>query len=312
MEFHTYSDMIHGWNQRQKALRNVEEIRHVRRDEFRGFYEEMLDEMDRKGSNTRGIVVSRMVMERDWYEAGRPYYNVWPVMLPMIDKLKLDMLGKDIPFTPYPLCLRFPKSRHNAIAINDTEYVRSLTFGCTYLEDPSGQFPTEEWLVISFDVGDVNDEFGIPLTCLKLMPVFRDKTVEECNLYENERCSVFDTERIGPSVIEQLIKLCLTVCLIGEDPDLVTRDVLAKDAPKYDKASEEKKLAMINRAKQRGKNGFHLGARMELLPHYRRPHLAVVWTGKGRVTPKVVLRKGSVVKRQRLTDIPTGFVRDEV
>ena len=28
------------------------------------------------------------------------------------------------------------------------------------------------------------------------------------------------------------------------------------------------------------------------MPHYRRPHPALVWTGHGRAVPRIVLRKG--------------------
>ena len=41
---------------------------------------------------------------------------------------------------------------------------------------------------------------------------------------------------------------------------------------------------------------------MEVVPHYRRPHMALVWTGAGRAVPKVVPRRGSVVHRDRPTN----------
>ncbi len=40
---------------------------------------------------------------------------------------------------------------------------------------------------------------------------------------------------------------------------------------------------------------------------YRRPHMALVWTGQGRAVPKVVPRRGSVVHREKVERVPSGF-----
>jgi ATP-dependent Lon protease len=41
--------------------------------------------------------------------------------------------------------------------------------------------------------------------------------------------------------------------------------------------------------------------------HYRRPHMALVWTGRGRAVPKSVPRRGSVVHREVVEKLPSGF-----
>jgi hypothetical protein len=41
--------------------------------------------------------------------------------------------------------------------------------------------------------------------------------------------------------------------------------------------------------------------------YYRRPHPALVWTGHGRTVPRIIMRKGSVVHREVLAPVPTGF-----
>ena len=50
---------------------------------------------------------------------------------------------------------------------------------------------------------------------------------------------------------------------------------------------------------------------MECAPHFRRPHFAIRWTGKGGAVPRMVPVKGSVVKRQLATDVPTGYMDDD-
>jgi hypothetical protein len=65
--------------------------------------------------------------------------------------------------------------------------------------------------------------------------------------------------------------------------------------------------AIIDRAKRRGKIGWNIGKGIEVIPHMRRPHPALVWTGHGRVTPRIILRKGCLVHQDALKRIPTGF-----
>jgi hypothetical protein len=54
----------------------------------------------------------------------------------------------------------------------------------------------------------------------------------------------------------------------------------------------------IEKAHRRGKIGWNVGRHIEVAPHYRRPHMALVWTGQGRTVPKIVPRRGSVVHRE--------------
>jgi hypothetical protein len=61
----------------------------------------------------------------------------------------------------------------------------------------------------------------------------------------------------------------------------------------------------IDKAHRRGKIGWNAGKRMEVVPHYRRSHMALVWTG--RAVPKVVPRRGSVVHREKVEKVPGRF-----
>ena len=63
----------------------------------------------------------------------------------------------------------------------------------------------------------------------------------------------------------------------------------------------------VHRAHRRGKLGWNVGQRVEVMPRYRRSHPALVWTGHGRAVPRIVMRKGSVVHREMLARVPTGF-----
>ena len=92
------------------------------------------------------------------------------------------------------------------------------------------------------------------------------------------------------------------------DPELIIPDVLNKDRDKFLNANDELRLKLIDRAKRRGKFGFTLGRDLEKIPHVRRPHPALVWTGVGRKIPKIIMRAGSIVHREKIEKVPTGYL----
>ena len=67
---------------------------------------------------------------------------------------------------------------------------------------------------------------------------------------------------------------------------------------------------------RRGKIGYLIGGYMErgeagMISHYRRPHLQIYHTGKGRTIPRLVNVRGCIVHREIVAKIPTGYERDE-
>ncbi len=81
-------------------------------------------------------------------------------------------------------------------------------------------------------------------------------------------------------------------------------DVLADDRAKYEASGDHK---YVDKAHRRGKVGWDVGKHIEVIPHYRRPHMALVWTGRGRAVPRVVPRRGSVVHREAVEKVPMGW-----
>lgn len=50
--------------------------------------------------------------EQDWERARRPYYNVWPSIVPMLTRLNLDLDSGLIRLPMPALCVRLPKERN--------------------------------------------------------------------------------------------------------------------------------------------------------------------------------------------------------
>ena len=106
---------------------------------------------------------------------------------------------------------------------------------------------------------------------------------------------------------QKFFKLGACLNLLANDLDLVTRDVLSKDLNKYSNADEELKKRLEDKAVRRGKNGWVFGANLQQVPHIRLPHYAIRWTGSGGKIPKLRPIKGSIVHRQVIEKIPTGY-----
>jgi hypothetical protein len=109
---------------------------------------------------------------------------------------------------------------------------------------------------------------------------------------------------IPDELVTDCIRLCCSLCLQGNDPEIISPDVLAEDRLKYEESGDEK---YIDKARRRGKVGWDVGRQIEVIPHYRRPHIALMWTGPGRAVPRIVPRRGSVVHRDVVEKLPSGF-----
>ncbi len=98
--------------------------------------------------------------------------------------------------------------------------------------------------------------------------------------------------------------LCCSLCLPENDPSIISPDVLADDRARFEASGDQR---YIDKAHRGGKVGWDVGKHIEMIPHYRRPHMALVWTGRGRAVLRIVPRKGSVVHREMVEKLPSGF-----
>jgi hypothetical protein len=117
----------------------------------------------------------------------------------------------------------------------------------------------------------------------------------------------FFSPEAGDEAEADLKRLGFSILLMERNPELFEPDILAKDLPQYNSADAVGKQRLEDRAfRRRGQRGWHLGRKLETIPHYRRPHPALYWTGKGGKTPRVIFRSGAIVNREILTKVPTG------
>lgn len=268
------------------------------------FYEIAVEEM---GKTNDPFSYRNAMIESDWVQDGRPYYNAWPAVFPMIRRLKLDIPCKHIEMPSEALLVRLPV-KDNPLKEGEIE-IKSILFGVQDVAPEAGNEDLIPGMVLLIDTGEEHESNLGPVYTFKIFPLRSDMTVDEVANSLPHHDSWNHGYQVSEKIVDECIKLCICICLVGKDPELVTPDILTKDEPKASRGVSLEELQ--ERAKKRGKFGFHFGRGIESIPHYRRPHLAIVWTGKGRTVPKVVMRKGAVVKRSRITDVPTGRFDNE-
>ena len=110
--------------------------------------------------------------------------------------------------------------------------------------------------------------------------------------------------QVPDALVTDCVRRCCSLCLLENDPSVIEPDVLSKDRDKFESTGDQK---YVDKAHRRGKVGWNVGRHIEVIPHYRRPHMALVWTGRGRAVPKIVPRRGSVVHRSVVEKVPSGW-----
>lgn len=266
------------------------------------------------------FITRQAILERDWCDANKPYYNVWPAVFDMISKIKLSIpcSAVKLPEPNKVFCLRLPHP--NPYKFDGGE-IKTILFSNQKVSDKIGSRNMIDGLCIMIDVGEktkdgtysINgSESDLPIYTFKFFPWLSDSTIEEAANVLPYHESWQDGVVIPHNIIVQAIKLAVVTCMIYDDPDIVTPDVLARDRVKYDealKAEDTNKIgAILDRARRRGKNAFDIGRAVDAMPHFRRPHMALFWTGPGRTVAKIQLRKGSIVHRDKIVNVPTDYL----
>lgn len=242
----------------------------------------------------------QMVSERLWEQHRRPYYNVYPAIAPMLLRLSLDLDTSLLKPSMPAFLIRFCRDKP-PLCWGENWHIHSMLVGPTSLHKGIEVFDGFVLWVDTGERGIAPDGTQFPVHTYINLPMNKGMTLEE-----SLRALPYDPSAYQGMVMPEEIRtacarLACTICLLENDPELIEPDVLAKDRDKPITP------AIVDRAKRRGKFGFNVGKGIEVIPHVRRPHPALVWTGHGRTNAKIVMRKGSVVHREVVTHVPTGF-----
>ena len=215
--------------------------------------------------------------ERDWEKARRPYYNVWPSIVPMLTRLNLDLDSALIRLPLPALCVRLPKQKN------------PLTFdwrGQPFRSAASdGRHGRRQGHLRPDRRGRDHEQRPVRRADLHLpqFPPQEGLTVEQ-SLAGLGKAALSDIGvQVPPDLVTDCVRLCCTLCLLENDPSVISPDVLSKDRDKFESTGDQK---YVDKAHRRGKVGWNVGRHIEVAPHYRRPHMALVWTGRAGRCPR--------------------------
>lgn len=280
------------------------------------------------------ITPALVQMETNWHQLGRPYFNLWPSIIPALTKLKLDA---DASFFRLPLdqlLVRFPKSdnplswtdnngQHWAVravvAENATLAITKHNKPDWYDGDPNaGTLPGMAYWI---DVGEplMPDEDGVIRPCensgqlhsllYKHIICVKGRTLEWSFDKIPSHESFAHGLQYPDRIIRDVARLLCTLCIMADDEEMVEPIVLKADEDRYERTHD---AALVEKAKRRGNYGFDVGRSIEVMPHVRAASpAALYWTGPGRTIPRIRFRRGTVVHRKRLASMPTGFLDHE-
>lgn len=248
------------------------------------------------------ILRAQTESEARWIEADRPYYTIYPVAQDALGRVRLD-LPCEIVRLPLPtLLLRFGNGQE---PLCDGRKLRTIFAAAVTVRGK------ENGLGVWCDFGEQRSLGPIkdfPIYSYLSFSLAGERSVEE---------AITDLDQVEQdhesSAVTAALRYVIAVCLLGEESELVDPDILSKDRAAWDAAqTDEQRQAIIDRAQRRGKRGWLVGAHVEVAPHLRRPHVGLRWTGEGKKVPRIVPISGSIVRRKRLSDVPTGFLGHSV
>lgn len=253
--------------------------------------------------------------EMNWQNAKRPYYLVYPSVIPLLTRINLDFPGDCVRFPTgmQALAIRFSKG-HNKIMTPFGEVQTILAAKVEINQDKLRVKGASVGLGLWINAGekvprDFLDADSIPVFDYALFPL-NSMPIQECL----ENCPSDNPEvQISTGWRNEVVRLVITLMLIQDDPNLINPDVLSKDEAALREALHAEDLARIevlkNRAFRRRGPGWEIGKLYEPTsgPYVVPPHPQRYWVGKGRTQVVIKTRSGYVVDREKITKIPSGF-----
>jgi hypothetical protein len=279
----------------------------LKRRGFRGTIEEAIKNCARNIAITRqGEAVSALdmlSMEYLWMHQRKPYYKVWPSLGHALSTVRLDVPCSLVIVSEKCIAIRFSETDKQFGSLRTLLITRAKhsVLRCDCLAISYGKISQT-----AKDDNDCGAMIEIPLN---------GESIEEGleKTWNIPFGFAHDISVHNLSNIDYLAaRVALSVMLMARDTGYISPEVLADDRLAFmASTNEQDKQRLIDKAKRRGVIGWNVGEQYEVIPHWRRPHPALVWTEKGRQVPKIVFRKGAVVHRQKAIAVPTGYLHED-
>ena len=207
--------------------------------------------------------------EWEWYSLERPYYRIYPSILRMFFGIRLDLPSNRIRPPLGAIGIQLP----DCLVCDDDWVVNNLLVNTN-----------SEHCQMSFVAYGLYH--GVSATHMTAFPM-TPETVERQLLVSMERPTLLGSvpgrSLMSAELQSRCMRIIATLCLIADNPEFVSADVLAADEEKYKLTGDDK---YVRKAKRRGKYGWTVGKHVEMSPHFRNRCLALYWTGQGAPFPR--------------------------
>ena len=111
---------------------------------------------------------TQLINEKDWEKGRKPYYNLWPSIVPMLTRLDLDLDSALIRLPLPALCIRFPKDQAKNPLKFDWKGDRSPSAASSM-----GDMNQGEGISVLIDIGEVMPGSGCRSTPTATSPAGR-------------------------------------------------------------------------------------------------------------------------------------------
>lgn len=243
--------------------------------------------------------------EIKWRECERPYYNSFPSIADMLLDVSLDVPAKSVEIPFESILIKLP-------ATYTTSNIETVLMSATRTADKS------VWITLTTHMKNIRPFF------IDTFIVDADMSIEDAN-NNRQSASQYVPDDVKAELHDKTeatnaLRLAIGIAILASDPNFVQPIVLNRDKLKYANADEATKAYLENRAARLQGRGYTVGEQLEkelaaeshdVSAHIRRPHMALFWTGKGRETPRLQLRRGCLVKPHDIMKVPTGFMDRE-
>lgn len=256
-----------------------------------------------KNNRDNQLAYRHMMFDMLWHRDHKPYYDVYPSIIPMLTRLNLNFPGnaitnidgdlfvadrKDPVFGPFKMLTpeqaltmkekvskNSPRFTNLLIRLPDVDHP-------LYYEDPKYGHTPVRTIFISFqpvsrEKGSEHVTFGLVVGIdvgerdesgylpMHTMRCFPldERPVEECIHALPAHPYAAEGMQIPEDIMTLCIRLSITLTLLEDNPDLIEPDVLSKDKQRYLTGDEELRKRLIDKAKRRGKFGFAVGKAYE-------------------------------------------------
>jgi len=253
-----------------------------------------------------------------WKFDDRPYFSIYPKIVDALLKTKLDVTVDSLhfPTTSDNLLIRFAKG-YELDGIIETLFVAVGVSG----EEKDPNFGEKAAIHIVATRTDGNLELLVCVTDRNthLQQLMDENAKEPSHIDPGVQVDPISMDKQWKHHMVQAFKIALGICLLDPDPDLIVPDILESDRSKLDETIDpERMLQLAEKAKRRGKFGWIVGEctdekeGAEVSAHYRRGHWGFRWAGVGKCRLKWTKIKSSIIHRDKITRVPTGYLDKEL